>query len=89
MEIKVKKLTDNDVRRLGIRSWPIWEKEASSFDWFYDEGESCFFLEGEVEIETVDGQRVTIQKGDFVSFPQGLRCRWNIKKDVRKHYNFE
>ena len=26
---------------LGVRSWPIWEKEAPEFPWFYDEEETC------------------------------------------------
>ena len=69
-------------------SWPIWEKEESSFDWYYDQKEQCLFLEGEAQVETADGEKVTIQKGDFVTFPQGLKCKWHIKKKVKKHYNF-
>ena len=28
-------------------------------------------------------------KGDFVTFPKGLSCIWDIKAPVRKHYNFK
>jgi hypothetical protein len=27
-------------------------------------------------------------KGDFVTFPKGLSCIWDIKEPVKKHYNF-
>jgi hypothetical protein len=88
MEIEVKKPTPEELEKLGVRSWPIWEKEESSFDWYYDEKETCYFLEGEVEVELPHGEKVKVQKGDLASFPKGLECRWHIKKKVRKHYSF-
>lgn len=72
---------------LGARSWPIWTKEPSTFDWFYDEQEICYFLEGEVTVKTKEGE-VSFGKGDLVTFPRGLACTWNVKKAVRKHYRF-
>ena len=41
--------------QLGVFSWPIWEKEVSTFDWEYDEPETCFFLEGKVEVQPLEG----------------------------------
>ena len=41
-----------------------------------------------VEVEFPDGQKVTMGKGDLVTFPKGLSCQWNIKQAVKKHYNF-
>jgi elongation factor G len=29
-----------------------------------------------------------IKAGDLVTFPQGLKCTWQVKKAVRKHYKF-
>ncbi len=72
---------------LGVRSWPIWTKEVSSFDWQYDEKEVCLFLEGEVTLKT-PFESVSFGKGDLVTFPQGLSCTWHVKKPVRKHYKF-
>lgn len=89
MDIKVKKLSLPEAEKIGILQWPIWEKEESFFDWYYDEKESCYFLEGEVEVEIPDGRKIQIQEGDFVTFPKGLKCTWTIKKDIRKHYRFE
>ena len=88
MGVQVKKPTDKELADLGIKDWPIWEKEESDFDWHYDEKEICYFLEGLVEIELPKGDKVTIQKGDLAIFPEGLSCKWHVKKKVKKHYNF-
>ncbi|TVR01115.1 MAG: DUF861 domain-containing protein [Desulfovibrionales bacterium] len=77
-----------ELARLGVRSWPIWSKEASEFPWSYDEREQCFLLEGEVDVTPDGGNPVRIQAGDLVTFPQGMSCHWRIIKDVRKHYQF-
>ena len=89
MGIEVKRPSQEEIEKLGIRNWPIWEKEESNFDWHYDNKEICYFLEGEVEVETEDGKKVPMQKGDLAIFPKGLSCKWNIKKAVKKHYNFD
>ena len=86
-QIKVEKPSTQQLETLSVKSWPIWTKEPSKFDWHYDEQEICFFLEGDVEVKTADGQ-VSFGKGDLVTFPQGLSCTWNVKKAVRKHYKF-
>lgn len=88
MKIEINKLTDQELKDSGVKSWPIWEKEVSSFDWHYDQKEACYFLEGEVEIEIENGEKVKIEKGDFATFPKGLSCKWHIQKGVRKHYKF-
>ncbi|MFH1771684.1 MAG: cupin domain-containing protein [Candidatus Omnitrophota bacterium] len=88
MEISVYKPSEDELNGMGVKSWPIWEKEESTFDWHYDQQEECLFLEGEVVVKTADGKTVNIKKGDFASFPKGLSCTWTIKKKVKKHYNF-
>ncbi len=88
MEVEVRKPTLKELDKLGVEKWPIWEKEESSFDWYYDDKETCYFLEGEVEVELPDGKVVKVEKGDLAVFPKGLSCRWNIKSKVKKHYNF-
>lgn len=88
MEIEVQKPTEEDLEEKGVSSWPIWEKEISRFDWHYDATEECYLLEGRVVVEKEDGEKVEFGKGDFVTFPQGLSCVWDVKEPVRKHYNF-
>lgn len=85
--IKVEKPSNELLEQLGVFSWSIWTKEASSFDWEYDQQEICYFLEGEVTVSTDRGEK-SFAKGDLVTFPKGLSCTWHIKKPVRKHYIF-
>lgn len=85
--ISIEKLTEKQIEEKGIRSWPIWEKEVSSFPWEYDIDEFCLIIEGEVLIKA-DDKEFLIKKGDFVKFPKGLKCQWNILKDIRKYYQF-
>ncbi|MBN2010212.1 cupin domain-containing protein [candidate division KSB1 bacterium] len=76
------------LRAMNIFSWPIWQKEVSEFPWSYDEQETCYLLEGDVIVTPDEGEPVRFGKGDLVIFPVGLSCRWNILKDVKKHYHF-
>ena len=73
------------LRALQVNGWPIWTKEPSSFEWSYDEPETCYFLDGQAVVRTDEGE-VTVGKGDLVTFPKGLRCTWRIREAVRKHY---
>jgi uncharacterized cupin superfamily protein len=87
-EIKVEKLTDEQLDKMGVWGWPVWGKEASRFDWHYDHREQCYLLEGRVTVEA-EGQKVTFGAGDFVTFPAGLTCVWEIHEPVRKHYKLD
>ena len=87
MKIKISRPDENTVAEKGVLSWPIWSCKVSEFDWEYDDRESCFLLDGEVEV-TTDDEKVNFYAGDFVVFPKGLRCRWKITRPVRKHYTF-
>lgn len=85
--IVIEQLSLAQINEKKIKQWPIWEKEISTFDWYYDSNEQCLFLEGLVEVEA-EGKTFTIMKGDFVIFKQGLSCIWHVKQAVKKHYNF-
>lgn len=87
LKIRVEKPDQKKLEELQVRTWPIWTKEVSTFDWFYDDQETCYFLEGEVTVRAEEGE-VSFGKGDLVTFPKGLACTWQIKKPVRKHYSF-
>ena len=73
LTIHAEKLSTDQLKSLGIFSWPIWTKEVSTFDWQYDDMERCYFLEGEVTV-TAEGQSVSFGKDNFVTFPKGLAC---------------
>ena len=88
-KIVVKKSpTETELEQLGVRSWPIWSKEVSTFPWTYDEEETCYFLEGDVVVTPEDGPPVEMGAGDLVTFPKGMSCTWEIRVPVRKHYKF-
>ncbi len=80
--------TPQQLEELGVRQWPVWTKEVSTFDWTYDEAETCYFLAGDVVVRTPDGREVRIGAGDLVTFPKGLSCQWQVRSPVRKHYRF-
>ncbi len=86
-KVIIEKLTPEEIEKRGIKSWPIWEKEPSKFPWTYSGDEECYILEGEVTVETGDGN-YHIKPGDFVTFKDGLSCTWDIKSRIKKHYNF-
>lgn len=87
MQVKVERLSREEANARGVRDWPIWEKDRSRFPWHYAQTEECYLLDGKVIVETEDGN-VQFGAGDFVTFPKGLDCVWDIRKDVRKHYRF-
>ena len=87
IEIK-KEMTPERIRELGIDSWPVWEKEVSVFPWTYDTDEVCYVLEGKVIVTPDGGTPVEITKGDYVKFPKGMSCKWEVKEKIRKHYDF-
>ena len=72
----------------GIRDWPVWSCEVSSFPWSYSERETCLLLEGEVMVTPDGGEPVCFGAGDRVVFSAGLRCVWDVRQPVRKHYRF-
>lgn len=88
MKIKVRKISEEEAKKLGVTSWGIWECEPSTFDWTYNSDETCYIIEGKVTVTYGNGQSVTIEKGDLVTFPEGLNCTWNVSEKIRKYYTF-
>jgi uncharacterized cupin superfamily protein len=86
-EVIITQLSEQEILEKKIRNWPIWSKEISRFDWYYDSEEACLILEGEIMIEA-GNEKYQIRPGDFVIFKKGLKCVWNVLKPVRKHYQF-
>ncbi len=76
------------LEELGVSNWPTWDKEPSEFPWHYGEAETCYLLAGDVVVTPDGGEPVQVGKGDLVTFPAGMSCRWNIRQAVRKHYRF-
>ena len=93
-KIKVEHLKDKRKKELGIPDepsqvgpWGVWECGPSAFDWHYDQTEIAYLYEGRVKVLTKSGE-VEIRAGDYVTFPQGLSCRWEVFEKVKKVYKF-
>lgn len=82
--VKVWKPSEEEIK--VATSWPVWQKDESTFEWFYDEDETFYLVEGEVEVELSNGEKVRFSAGDMVKFRAGTDCKWKIIKKVKKHY---
>ena len=49
-KVEIKQLSPQALQDRGVFNWPVWQKEVSLFDWYYDSEEHCLVLEGEVEV---------------------------------------
>jgi len=85
MSITVRKPTAAE--RDHMLTQPIWECPVSKFNWHYDDRETCLLISGQVTV-THEGGSVSFGPGDYVVFPQGLSCVWDVTAPVRKHYVF-
>ncbi len=74
---------------LGAYDWPIWRKEVSTFDWTYDQQETCYIVRGEFTVTPEGGEPQHFKRGDLITFPAGMKCVWEITKDVEKHYDYQ
>lgn len=80
---------DTRLKELGVANWPTWSKEVSTFPWTFPEQEIAYILEGECVITPEGGAPVTFGKGDLVTFPAGMKCNWEVKQPLHKHYHLD
>lgn len=88
MKIEVNRPDIDELKEMEVESWPIWEHEEDKFEWFYDKTERCYIISGEATIVS-EFETITVKPGDFVVFPAGLECIWDIDTAIRKHYSFD
>jgi uncharacterized protein len=74
---------------LNVTKWPTWSKEVSTFPWVFHEQEIAWILEGECVITPENGTPVTFGKDDLVTFPAGLKCTWEVRQPLHKHYHLD
>jgi hypothetical protein len=88
--IEVVSQPDKDfLDKKGVFSWGTWGCGVSKFPWTYDSNESCYLLSGQVTVTPSDGSPpATFGKGDFVTFPAGMSCTWDVTEPVQKHFMF-
>ncbi len=73
---------------LGVYEWPTWEREESEFDWNYSKKEICYIITGSATITCDDGEVIEIEQGDYITFPEGLQCKWKITEEIEKYYRY-
>jgi len=89
-EIEVVSQPNKDfLDKKGVFGWGTWGCPASKFPWTYDSSESCYLLAGQVTVTPSDGRKAaTFGKGDYVTFPAGMSCTWDVTEAVEKHFMF-
>jgi uncharacterized protein len=70
----------------GAFTTGLWEREPDTwpFERAYDE--VAMILEGEADIETDDGQMLTVRAGDVLVTPKGCKGVWHVKSKIVKFY---
>ena len=93
-KIIIESISDKKRKDLGLPDelgnndkWSVWECEPSKFDWHYDSTELAYLFEGKVVVKTAE-EEVEIKAGDYVTFPSGLDCSWDISEKIKKVYQF-
>lgn len=62
----------------------VWDCTAGRFNWFYDEDETVYIMEGSVHVRKHGGDVITLRPGDMAFFHQGSSAEWTVEKYVRK-----
>ncbi len=88
-DVIVRKPTPEEAKT--CKKWPTWSCPVSEFEWEYTQTEKCLILEGKVTVtdNPDSGRSVSFGPGDYVVFPEGLKCIWKVTAPVRKHYDFD
>ena len=64
----------------------LWRCEPMTFDYEFPGDEIIHVLEGQLLIEIENGDSVTIQAGDIISFNKGVKSTWTIQKSFKKFF---
>ena len=52
MKISINRVKKEELTKMGVFNWPIWTCKVSEFPWTYSEKESCYILDGKIEVKT-------------------------------------
>lgn len=70
-----------------VDSWSTWSSGDVKFkNKIYSVKEVCYIDSGKFQITPEGGTPITVQAGDFVTFPKGFKCTWDISEPVFKHW---
>lgn len=81
MALRIERATD--VQRGSFAGLREKHREPGEvLDWFYDEKTTCLILEGKAVVDHY-GERIPVEAGDLVTFPQGFHCQWEVLEPLR------
>ncbi len=88
MRIEIEQPEQEELEEAGVFSWPVWEHDEDKIEWYYEKTEHCYIIEGSATVIS-EFDSITVKPGDYLIFPAGLECVWDILSKIRKHYTFE
>ncbi|MHA1339264.1 MAG: cupin domain-containing protein [Promethearchaeota archaeon] len=90
VKFEKKKISKEEFEKMGIKNWGTWTSPPPpGFDWTYDGKETFYIIDGEAEIISGD-DKIEFGPGDLVTvYPETGKCRWNVKKTIKKYYTFD
>lgn len=63
-----------------------WEAQPGKWEFEATAWEFCHIISGEVVLTTPDGVATTMKTGDAFVMRPGLKCTWDVKETLLKHY---
>jgi uncharacterized protein len=66
------------------QSW-VWDCTAGRFNWYFEEDETMYVIEGEVVIRSEGQEPRTLRAGHAALFYAGTHAEWYVPHYVRKH----
>jgi uncharacterized protein len=62
----------------------VWECTAGRFNWYFENDETIYVIEGEVIIKVEGQEPLTLRAGHAALFYAGTRSEWHVPRYVRK-----
>jgi uncharacterized protein len=69
----------------GMAKVVIWDCSAGRFNWYYDQDETVYLIEGSVLIKDSAGRSRRLSAGDTIVFRAGSHAEWTVDNYVRKY----
>lgn len=80
MAVMIEKATEEQKKSFeGLRERC---QQSGSVEWYFDEKTVCLVTEGKAIMDHY-GERIPVEAGDLLTFPQGYRCQWEIVEPFR------
>ncbi len=88
MRIEIEQPDHDELEEAGVFDWPVREHDEDKFDWYFEKTEHCYIIEGVADIVS-EFDTIMVKPGDYLIFPAGLECVWDVRSKIRAHYSFE